>query len=245
MNIKPIAFAFVYLMALIHFPNLAIGQVQEEDNSIGNFTPLQKHLAFIGLTGGVSTRSSENEDILITKIIDKQKDGFYVQANGGYFLSKSFAVGANMKYDWGKLNQILEDSEGVLTTIQEAKSSLGGGFFIKNYIPITPNGRFNLFNVVGLGLTLENKLSEQTTNAVLSRYFTKTNTYNLTINPGIQVLIIKGFATEVGVNLAGLTHTAKKTTLNQVESSKIINSELDLKLNILSLNISFFYFFKT
>lgn len=245
MKIKLITSIYLHLILFLLCGIAVYGQEQESKQSVGNFTPLEKGFAFIGLTGGASKRTSANEDILITKIIDRQKDGFYVQANGGYFLSKTFAVGANMKYDWGNLDQQLEDTDGVITTVKEAKSSLGGGFFIKNYIPITPNGRFNLFNVVGLGISVENKVSEQTTNAILSRYFTKTNTYNLAINPGIQVFIIKGFATEVGVNLAGLTHTEKRTTLNQEERTKIINSELDLKLNILSLNISFFYFFKT
>lgn len=214
-------------------------------NEISSFTKLQKGLAFIGLTGGANKRSSQNENILVTNIIDRQKEGFNIQANGGYFLSKSFAVGAAVKYDWAKLNQILENSEGTKTFVKEAKSSLGGGFFIKNYIPITPNGRFNLFNVVSLGMNVENKVSEQTTNDILTRYYTVNKNYNLGINPGIQVFMIKGFATEVGVNLAGFNHNNRTTTVNQVENTKIKSSELDLKLNILSLNISFYYFFKT
>ncbi|TAF64504.1 MAG: hypothetical protein EAZ58_11265, partial [Flavobacterium sp.] len=96
-------------------------------NEISSFTKLQKGLAFIGLTGGANKRSSQNENILVTNIIDRQKEGFNIQANGGYFLSKSFAVGAAVKYDWAKLNQILENSEGTKTFVKEAKSSLGGG----------------------------------------------------------------------------------------------------------------------
>lgn len=212
---------------------------------VSSFTKLQKGLAFIGLTGGANTRTSRNENLLITNVIDKRKDGFNVQANGGYFLSKSFAVGTALRYDWAKLDQILEDTEGVQTFVKEAKSSLGGYLFIKNYIPITPNGRFNLFNVVSLGMDKENKVTENTTNDVLTRYYAVTNNYNLGINPGIQVFIIKGFATEVGVNLAGLSHTYKRTTINEEENTVIKSNTLDLKLNILSLNISFFYFFKS
>jgi hypothetical protein len=234
------------LVILLNFTSALIYSQSNSDNkNFYQFTNLQKGLAFIGVTGGASTRTSVNEDILILKIIDKQKDGYNIQVNGGYFLSKLFAVGGIIKYDWAKLNQVLENSEGAITYVQEAKSSLGGGVFIKNYIPITPNGRFNLFNVVGLGMNVENKVSEQTTNDILTRYYTITNNYSLGITPGIQVFIIKGFATEVGVNLAGLTHSDKKTTVNQIESTRIKSSDLDLKLNILSLNISFYYFFKT
>lgn len=229
---------------LLIFPK-TINAQSSNTIEISPFTKLQKGIAFIGLTGGANTRTSQNENILITNIIDRQKNGFNIQANGGYFLSNSFAVGAVAKYDWAELNQILENSEGIKTYVKEAKSSLGGGFFIKNYIPITPNGRFNLFNVVGLGVNVENKVSEQTTNDILTRYYTVSNIYNLGINPGIQVFIIKGFATEVGVNLAGFTHNNKTTTVNEIESTKIKSSELDLKLNILSLNVSFYYFFKS
>lgn len=239
----------IFLLLLVLQLNITSVPIYAQSNSdhknFYKFTNLQKGLAFIGLTGGASTRTSVNEDILILKIIDKQKDGYNIQLNGGYFLSKSFAVGGIIKYDWAKLNQVLENSEGTITYVQEAKSSLGGGVFIKNYIPIAPNGRFNLFNVVGLGMNVENKVSEQTTDDILTRYYTTTNNYSIGITPGIQVFIIKGFATEVGVNLAGLTHSNKKTTVNQIESSTIKSSDLDLKLNILSLNISFYYFFKT
>ncbi|WP_300978509.1 hypothetical protein [Flavobacterium sp.] len=91
----------------------------------------------------------------------------------------------------------------------------------------------------------ENKVTEKTSNDILTRYYSVTNNYNLGINPGIQVFTIKGFATEVGVNLAGLSHTYKRTTINEVENTVIKSNDLDLKLNILSLNISFFYFFKS
>lgn len=229
---------------LLFFGQLATAQ-STSATEISPFIKLEKGLAFIGITGGANTRTSQNENILIANIIDKKKDGFNIQANGGYFFSKSFAVGTALKYDWAKINQIIENTDGVPTFVKEAKSSLGGNFFIKNYIPITPNGRFNLFNVVSLGMTRENKVTENTSNAILNRYYTITNHFNLGINPGIQVFIIKGFATEVGVNLAGLSHTYKKTTVNEVENTVIKSNDLDLKLNILSLNISFFYFFKS
>ncbi|MGL5113322.1 MAG: hypothetical protein ACRC6O_11850 [Flavobacterium sp.] len=242
-DVKKILF-FIVAIQMLSYCETATAQ-PSGNREISPFTNLQKGLAFIGITGGANTRTSQNENILITNIIDKQKDGFNIQANGGYFLSKSFAIGTSVKYDWAKINQILEDTDGVQTFIKEASSSLGGNFFIKNYIPITPNGRFNLFNVVSLGMTKENKVTEKTTNTILDRYYSITNNYNLGINPGIQVFIIKGFATEVGVNLAGLSNTYKKTTVNQVEDTVIKSTDLDLKLNILSLNISFFYFFKS
>jgi len=237
-------FILILTLWLLIFPKTMSAQTSNAIE-VSSFTKLQKGLAFIGLTGGANTRTSRNENLLITNVIDKRKDGFNVQANGGYFLSKSFAVGTALRYDWAKLDQILEDTEGVQTFVKEAKSSLGGYLFIKNYIPITPNGRFNLFNVVSLGMDKENKVTENTTNDVLTRYYAVTNNYNLGINPGIQVFIIKGFATEVGVNLAGLSHTYKRTTINEEENTVIKSNTLDLKLNILSLNISFFYFFKS
>lgn len=237
-------FFLILTLWLLIYPKTMSAQTSNAIE-VSSFTKLQKGLAFIGLTGGANTRTSRNENLLITNVIDKRKDGFNVQANGGYFLSKSFAVGTALRYDWAKLDQILEDTEGVQTFVKEAKSSLGGYLFIKNYIPITPNGRFNLFNVVSLGMDKENKVTENTTNDVLTRYYAVTNNYNLGINPGIQVFIIKGFATEVGVNLAGLSHTYKRTTINEEENTVIKSNTLDLKLNILSLNISFFYFFKS
>jgi hypothetical protein len=65
----------------------------------------------------------------------------------------------------------------------------------------------------------------------------------LGISPGIQVFIVEGFATEVGVNVAGLSGTRKVVTVNGEEDSTVNTADLDLRLNILSLNISFYYYF--
>ncbi|WP_300978508.1 hypothetical protein [Flavobacterium sp.] len=91
-------FLLVLTIGLLIFSKTVYAQTNNSVE-ISPFTKLQKGLAFVGLTGGANTRSSQNENFLITNVIDKQKDGFNIQANGGYFLSKSFAIGTALRYD--------------------------------------------------------------------------------------------------------------------------------------------------
>jgi C-terminal processing protease CtpA/Prc len=113
---------------------------------------------------------------------------------------------------------------------------------MKNFIPLTENGRFNLFNITGVGLTIDRTTTESVTQDVLTRKYDNGYTFRLGITPGMQVFVIDGFAAELGVNIAGVSTSTTTSTINGVQGTKVHAADLDLTLNILSLNITFFYF---
>jgi len=206
---------------------------------------LDRGVIFGGFSGGASLRESENENALIVTIDEQSKTGYNLLFAGGYMLKPRFALGFGLRVDQSRLTKTTVDSDGIMADVQEAGSIYTSSVFIKNFIPLTANQRINLYNLVGIAYIDDRNNNESFSQDILTRTYTHQTSVRLGISPGIQVFIVEGFATEVGVNVAGLTGTRKVVSVNGVEDSSVETFDLDLRLNILSLSISFYYYFPT
>lgn len=204
---------------------------------------LRKGIVFGGFSGGASLRESENENALVVTIQEQSKTGYNLIFAGGYLLKPEFALGAAIRIDQSRLNKTIVDSEGITSDIQEAGSIITSSIFVKAFIPITPNKRINLYNIAGIALVADRNVTENFSQDVLTRTYASKNSLQLGVSPGIQVFIVEGFATEVGVNVAGFSATRKVVNVNGEYDSGVNTFDLDLRVNILSLNISFYYYF--
>lgn len=202
-----------------------------------------KGYVFFGITGGASLRDSENENVLVVTLKEQQKEGYNFLVTGGYFVKPLLAIGGGMRYDQSRITKVTEDADGVEANVNEAGTAITSSLYVKFFIPLTANKRFNLYNIAGVGWTADRSLVESFSQDVLTRTYNNKNTIQLGLNPGIQVFVVDGFATEIGVNVAGLSGSRKKQSVNGVANSAINTFDVDLKLNILSLSISFYYYF--
>jgi hypothetical protein len=232
---------FVILPLLIFFQ---ITQVQaQSENTEASQSLLRKGVAFAGFSGGASLRESENENALVVTIQDQSKKGYNLILAGGYMLKPDYAVGAAMRVDQSRISKTVVDSDGITSTIQEAGSIVTSSVYVKNFIPLTANRRINLYNLAGIAFVADRNTSESFSQDVLTRTYTRLNAVQLGISPGVQVFVVEGFATEVGVNVAGLSATRKEVAVNGVYDSSVNTVDLDLRVKILSLTISFYYYF--
>lgn len=218
--------------------SLAQNESTEEKKS-----PLQKGVVFAGFSGGASLRESENENALVVTIQDQSKKGYNLIFSGGYMLKPEFALGAAMRFDQSRLSKTTVDADGIISNVKEAGSILTTSVYVKNFIPLTANRRINLYNIAGIAWVADRKTSDNLSQDVLTRTYTRKNALQLGISPGIQVFVVDGFATEVGVNVAGFSATRKEVSVNGVNDSSVNTFDLDLRVNILSLSISFYYYF--
>jgi hypothetical protein len=204
---------------------------------------LRKGIAFAGFSGGASLRESENENALVATIQEQSKTGYNLIFAGGYMLKQEFAVGAALRVDQSRLTKTVVDSDGITSDVQEAGSIITSSIFVKAFIPLTVSKRINLYNIAGMAWVADRNNRENSSQDVLTRTYTSKNSLQLGVSPGIQVFIVEGFATEVGVNVAGFSATQKVVAVNGIEDSTVNTFDLDLRVNILSLNISFYYYF--
>jgi hypothetical protein len=232
----------IFLLLVLSFIQITEILAQSE-NPENSQAILRKGVVFAGFSGGASLRESENENALVVTIQDQSKKGYNLIFAGGYMLKPEFAVGAAIRYDQSRVSKSVIDSDGIVSDIQEAGSIITSSIYVKNFIPLASNGRINLYNLAGIAWVADRNTSESFTQDVLTRTYTNKNALQLGISPGIQVFVAKGFATEVGVNVAGLSATRKEVAVNGVDDSSVNTLDLDLRVNILSLNISFYYYF--
>lgn len=226
--------------ALIFFISVNLLKAQETSFTRPNY---DQGYIFFGATGGASLRESENENALIVNINEQQKKGYNFLVTGGYFIKPNLALGGAVQYDESRLNKITEDADGIISNIREAGSIVTSSAYTKFFIPLSPSKRFNLYSIAGFGWVADRYAVESFSQNILTRTYTNKNTIQLGLSPGIQVFVIDGFATEVGVNVAGFSGSSKKVTVNGDDSSTVNTFDLDLKINILTLNISFYYYF--
>lgn len=217
----------------------------QTENTDAEKSFLRRGIVFVGFSGGASLRESENENAIVLTIEEQSRKGYNLIFSGGYMLKPEFAVGAAMRFDQSRLSKTLVDADGITSKVKEAGSILTTSVYIKNFIPLTANRRINLYNIVGFAWVADRNTSENFSQDVLTRTYTQKNTLQLGISPGIQVFVADGFATEVGVNVAGFSASRKEISVNGVDDSSVNTFDLDLRVNILSLSISFYYYFPT
>jgi len=138
---------------------------------------------------------------------------------------------------------VTENSDGVLTDTKVIDISYTTGVYIKYFTPLSPEERINLFARVGISFGDGRTLQESETSDILTRTFTNYNTINFGIVPGIQVLVAKGFAVEADISIAGLQSSWSNTSINGEPSTDSKATSVSFDINLLSLNIGFYYYF--
>lgn len=233
------------LFCLASLSGMLTQSVLAQETPAESRSPLRKGVAFVGFSGGASLRESENVNALVVTIQEQAKKGYNLIFSGGYLVRPEFAIGGALRFDRSRESKRVIDADGVATDVREAGSIITTALFVKNFIPLTANKRINLYNIGGLVWVADRNSTESMTQNVLTRTYTNKNSFQLGISPGIQVFVVDGFATEVGVNVAGFSATNKEVMVNGVPDSRVSTFDLDFRVNILSLNISFFYYFPT
>lgn len=204
---------------------------------------LKKGNVYGGLSFNFSVNNTENQDQLIIFVEDRQNDIFNINVNSGYFIKDRFALGGSLTYGSRKRigNEINIQGIPVQVSLKEEEWGIYGT--MKNYLPLDANRHFYLYNLVLLGTTFSNELSETIAQDVLTRRYTKDKLVELRFVPGVMVNVVKGFAVEVGADVAGIRSSWSETEINGEPTTKKSSVSADLTINLLRLSLGFYYYF--
>jgi len=226
----------IILLIAFGVPAAGISQEQTSRLARGN--------AYVGLSFGANFKNANNANLLgLVNIVSEDRSGGNLNLNGGYFLGNHFSLGATLIYDRDRRSMVTENSDGVLTDTKVIDISYTTGVYIKYFTPLSPEERINLFARVGISFGDGRTLQESETSDILTRTFTNYNTINFGIVPGIQVLVAKGFAVEADISIAGLQSSWSNTSINGEPSTDSKATSVSFDINLLSLNIGFYYYF--
>lgn len=201
---------------------------------------LDKGDIMLGGTLGLDLRSAENENQLLRTAVTENKDVFSFRLDGAYALKDDWFVG--MGFVWGVTNRegdYIDPNTGDLSSVQFHSTRYSVRPFIKNHLPLDQNRRFNLVVQTEMGFSINQSIEESVTNEVVTRTLEREWGMGLGVRPGLLAFVMKNFAVEASVNIAGIGFTVLEVNKTDEPDVNVRSAELDLKIDLLQLNLGF------
>jgi len=210
------------------------------DNKVITFSKGTWHT---GLTLSINNSNDENIENILINVIDNENNGFEINMLGGYFFKDDMSAG--LQYSYSHLERDLKyQNEGEQSRYQSAKSNHFFTAFIRNYFPISSSNRFNFFNQTNLGFGFGNSNIRQTKSINdITKTFTNDFNLRLGVKPSIAVILTKGFAFEIAVDLLGLTYSNSNVTKDGIIEGSSSDFKFDFDISLLSLDFGLAYYF--
>jgi hypothetical protein len=193
-----------------------------------------------GGTLGLNLRSTGNQDQLIRKIDVEDLVDFILRINGAYAIKDNVFIGLGLEYgQTSRKGDYINTDDGSLSEVQYFQTSFSLRPFIKNHLSLDQIGRFNLINQTELIVELDQSITETTNDRVVTRQISSSQIYGLGLRPGILVFIVRNFAVEANVNLAGINFSNSMIKRTDLPDEVVRKASIDFKIDILKLNLGF------
>jgi len=248
LNIKKGSFSpfrlnvLIGLLGFCFFATPAVAQVDPTD-SAEDYT-VSKGRAYGVLTFSLDQRDAENENQLLRQVIDQNKLDYRVIASGGYALNDNFTLGLGFSY--GRQRQDItflnEDEEEITSkSVGQDVSFIPN---IRKYVPLGV-GKLQIFVQTDLRLSLGESLERNFMAMEVEKIEENFTEIKLGVQPGVVLFFTRQWAFEASVGIAGVTSRWTTQTVNddQANETKIQQSSIDLRLNLLALNLGVAYYF--
>ena len=201
---------------------------------------LGKGTFLAGGTLGLNLRNTGNQDQLIRQVDVEDLVDFTVRLNGAYAIKDEVFIGLGLEYgQTSRKGDYINADDGSLSEVQFFQTSFSIRPFVKNHLPLDKIGRFNLINQTELIFELDQSITENTTDRVVTRQISNAQVYGLGLRPGIMVFVVENFAIEASVNLAGINFSNATIKRTDVPDEVVRKASIDLKIDILKLNLGF------
>ena len=207
------------------------------------FSPFKKRNGYLGLAFSLQDQSLINTQRLLDKVIDGGRFNYNIELSGGYFLGDYTQVGLTFSFAYDKFEGTTL-REGDTIRVEDISKVFTAIPFIKPYFPVTKNERLSFYMQLGIGLGGGNGLTRETKKLdEINKTYSEQFVLNVGLTPGITFFAIENFAFEVGINVLGYELKRTETTINEVETAIETRHNVNLRLNLLSLNIGLAYYF--
>lgn len=227
---------------LLCLPVLASGQ-SESEGGAKDFR-IRKGDIYTTLTFSLSTRAAENEDQIIRQVVKQDRYQFRVIANSGYAIQDNFTLGLSLGYGRQEEELTTLDDNNARVTSKKIEQGYSFAPVMRNYVPFG-NGQLQIVVQTELGITIGETLQR----TFLSDDVNKTEgdfvELGIGVSPGLVLFFDKHWAFETTVGLAGLSTRVEEKVTNDDEENRqrVVESTVDLRINLLQLNLGVAYYF--
>jgi len=223
---------------------LILGIMTSETFSQDNYLNLlNKGGLYTGLSFNFETKNTKDKDVTVYVIKNREDDNVNINLDQGYFIKDNFALGALINFSYNNREGIQENTSNVLEDVHS--KSIGWSIYgtMKNYLSIDKDKRFNVFNLIKLGGTFENSLTETVSNDILTRIYTESKSIELLFYPGLMARVSAGFCIEAGLEIAGFKGEWTDSKINEEAGASESLFSADFTINILKVGIGFYYYY--
>jgi hypothetical protein len=219
---------------------LAVGVVAHA-GAAPSLDPIAAGRRWVGLTTGVHHEHLENASSLIQDVTLGDASSWNIDLAYGKFVRPGAMLGGGIAYEHAGSNVTSPQALGPPRTVDEKTSTLTGSVTLRNYLPLG-SPHFYLYNQVGLsGGATWGKRTTTTDDSVESDI--SGQRYALELKPGVAVMVDKGFAVELAVNVLGLAYENQRVKTPGLPDSYRSTTDLNFELSLLKLGLGFTYYF--
>lgn len=205
---------------------------------------LTKGRGFGVLTFSLDQRNAENENQLLRQVVDQDKFNYRVTAASGYALQNNFTLGLGISYGREREDVTFVNQDDQEITSRRIGQDISFIPNLRKYIPLG-TGRLQIFVQTDLRFTLGESLQRDFLLAEVEKVEENYAEIRLGVQPGVVLFFTRNWAFEASVGFAGISTEWATKTINDDEDNqtKIQESSIDLKINLLALNLGVAYYF--
>jgi hypothetical protein len=196
------------------------------------------------LTFSLDSRKAENEDQLIRQVVDQNRFDYRIIGNGGYAIKDNMTLGLLAGYGRAReeITFVGENGENVTSTRIQQGLSLAPN--MRNYIPIG-NGQLQILIQTELNVTFGESLQRTFRTEDIDKVEGEFVDIELGVSPGLLLFFDRHWAFETTVGIAGFSTRIEEevTNGNQEKRQRVVESGVDLRINLLQLNLGVAYYF--
>ncbi|GAA4812926.1 hypothetical protein [Litoribaculum gwangyangense] len=223
---------------------VTINGFSQEESTIDQDFKIEKGRFYSSLTFSLNQRKAENEDQLLRQVLDQDRYTYRIIGNGGYAIKENFTLGLSIGYGQSREDiTYLGESE---ENINSKRLQRGISFVpnMRNYIPIG-KGKLQILIQTELGFTFGESLQRIYSLDNVDKIEGDFLEIQLGVSPGVALFFTRNWAFETRVNVAGLSTRIEKEVVNDDVSNRtrIEQTNIDLRLNLLELNLGVAFYF--
>lgn len=240
---------------MIHFRNLILsgllilqlsnGISQENTNARELGYSISKGRAYSSLTFSADHRYVENENQIIRYVVDQNRYKFSVLVNGGYAIKDDLTLGLAFNYIRSNDNIDYIDQNGENINFRSVEQGFKIAPNMRNYIAIG-QGQLQVLVQTELSATFGESIERTFMKDDINQLKGDFIDLNIGVSPGLVLFFDRNWAFETTVALAGISaRFSEAITNDDVDNSqRVVETGIDLRLNLLQLNLGISYYFK-
>lgn len=213
------------------------------DRGLSNLLYLPKGQWSFGLTVSYGEfKSSDLEIFDLLNDIDVRASGFSIHPYLQYVVRNNIAVGLRFGYQNIKGNidsfkvDISDDMNFNLKDIGYSSESYTAACFFSQYVGLTRNGRFGIYNEVELAFSSGSSVFKRPYGGELRKTNTNWMEAQLNFSPGVQVFMMKNVSFHVSFGVFGFGLKNQKQYEDGEFVGKRFSSSANFRFNIFNIN---------